>query len=217
MFHLKEKCFDSGKYSLFYKCFVRALAMQYHLEPLVDTRTSDVTRACFVSYDENAYYNEQAEPVSIDQYLNFENTQTISEIRSELNYIEKERDKKEESKEKGPIDPDEDTMSFIRTKLNPKLKKIEDFPVFVPVILNDIIEDLQSYITELGLTLIEVKDIQYGKKLHFILGNKHAEINLFYGKRGFSVVQSPKTGTSMNLNQLSADCISYYLSERGYQ
>lgn len=216
MFRLKEKCYDAGKYSLFYKCFVRKLALQYNIESLVDTCTSDVTRACFISYDENAYYNESAEPICMEQYLDFDNTQSICEIKFELEQIEKEK-AKTEVKEKGPNDPDEEAMQYIRTKLNPHLKKKEEVPIFVPVILNDIIDDLQRYLTELGFILKEIKNIQYGKKLQLILGNKHAEINVFYGKKGFSVVQSPKTGTSLSLNQLSADCILNYLSEQGYQ
>lgn len=216
MFRLKEKCYDAGKYSLFYKCFIRSFALQYHLDQLIDARTSDVTRACFVSYDEAVYYNEVAEPIDMSQYLDFENPASISEIKAELEHIEKDK-QKEEIKEKGPVDPDNESMLFIRSKLNPKLKKLDERPVFVPIILNDIMEDLQVYMTDLSFTLLEVKDIQYGKKLRFSLGNKQSEINLFYGKRGFSVVQSPKTGTSFELNQLSADCISNYLSERGYQ
>ena len=41
---------------------------------------------------------------------------------------------------------------------------------------------------------------------------KQAEINLFFGKKGFSVVQSPRTGTNAELNQLMADLIIGFIN-----
>lgn len=215
LFQLKEKCYDAGKFSLFYKCFVRALGLQYHLEELIDTRTSDVTRACFVSYDKDAYFNQNAEYVDIADYLNFDDLNAISEIRSEFKKIEKEKDVLE-VKDKESSDPDKETMQLIRSRLNPKKRNIEERVVFVPEILNELIEDLRENLTELGYVVVDILNIQYGKKIQLCLGSKRSEINLFYGKRGFSVVQTPKSGTSAELNQLSAECISNFLYERGY-
>lgn len=39
----------------------------------------------------------------------------------------------------------------------------------------------------------------------------HAEINLFYGHKGYSVVESPKRGTSMELNGMMAQLIDDYV------
>ena len=46
------------------------------------------------------------------------------------------------------------------------------------------------------------------------MGLKQAEVNLFYGKRGFSVIQSPRTGTNPELNVLMVDLIKQYLAEK---
>ena len=43
------------------------------------------------------------------------------------------------------------------------------------------------------------------------LGKREAEINLFYGKRGFSVVQTPRSGTNAELNDLMAELIDNFL------
>ena len=64
-----------------------------------------------------------------------------------------------------------------------------------------------------GAVLAEVINIQYGKKLRFRVGMRKAEINLFYGKRGFSVVQSPRTGTDAEANALMADVVNCFLME----
>lgn len=62
-------------------------------------------------------------------------------------------------------------------------------------------------------TLTEIINIQYGKKLRMSLGLKQAETNLFFGKRGFTVVVSPRCGTDSELNNVTADLIRSYIEE----
>ena len=45
------------------------------------------------------------------------------------------------------------------------------------------------------------------------MGLKKAEVNLFYGKRGFTVVKSPRSGTDATLNGLLADTVNTIISE----
>ena len=72
-FKLKERCYDSGLYSLFYKAFLLEFSKQYVLHQVIDTRTSDVTRACFVSVDPDAYYNPDAVQVDIRAFIDMDN------------------------------------------------------------------------------------------------------------------------------------------------
>jgi hypothetical protein len=69
MFRLCERCYDSGLFSVFYKEFLRRFSEQYQLEQVTDKRTSDVTRACFLSVDRNAYFNSNCEPVDMGLYV----------------------------------------------------------------------------------------------------------------------------------------------------
>ena len=87
-------------------------------------------------------------------------------------------------------------------------QKVESF---VPQQLDEIMVELKKYVEDTGIILYEVKNIQYGKKLRFKMGQKLAEINLFYGKHGFSVVQSPKTGTSAELNGLMSQLVNSFI------
>ena len=48
LFRLKERCCDSGIYSLFYRAFVQKFSEMYQLQQVIDARTSDVSRACFI-------------------------------------------------------------------------------------------------------------------------------------------------------------------------
>ena len=48
-----------------------------------------------------------------------------------------------------------------------------------------------------------VKNIHYGKQLKFSAGRHWAEINLFYGSKGFKVVATTKTGSNVELAEIS--------------
>ena len=69
LFKFKERCYDSGLYSLFYKSFLSIFSEQYALQQVVDVRTSDVTRACFISIDPEAYYNPQADVIDLNAFI----------------------------------------------------------------------------------------------------------------------------------------------------
>ena len=45
------------------------------------------------------------------------------------------------------------------------------------------------------------------------MGQKEAEVNLFYGKRGFSVVISPRRGTNEELNNVVAELIQQFVNQ----
>ena len=59
----------------------------------------------------------------------------------------------------------------------------------------------------------EIVNIQYAKKIKVRMGQKEAEVNLFYGKRGFSVVISPRRGTNEELNNVVAELIQQFVNQ----
>lgn len=212
LFRLKERCYDPNIYSLFYKAFVKQFSIQYHLEQVVDLSTSDVSRACFISIDANAYYHPDAAPIVLNDYLHQEDVHQLFILKKELECEEKKQtvamQVTAQSKE---TDPDEQTIKHIKSLLNPSLaKKLNNTP-YVPHELDEIIEGLKRYIEATGMEVLDIINIQYAKKIKCRVGLKQAEVNLFYGKRGFNAVQSPRCGTSSELNQLLQDLISTYL------
>ena len=209
-FHLSEKCYDYGLFSLFYKAFGRKLSEQYGLEQVIDSRTSDVTRACFISFDPQIYYNPCPLAVTIEDYVN---TQSVQDMFEQKRLLEKENrtDDAVSIVPKISVEPDQDAILRIKEILQLKKTKAEKQPAFVPQQLNDIIEGLQEFLKESGLTITNIRDIQYGKQIHSSLGMKQTECNIFFGKRGFTVVQSPKAGTNAELNALTQELIQLYL------
>lgn len=212
MFRLKERCYDPNVYKIFYKLYAENFSRQYHLEQAVDTRTCDVTRACFLSGDENVYFNPNAEAVDLKAFIDIEhNAQRAFDLKHDVEKALKDAT----TQETHPSDPDEETMAMIRQKLNPKAKlKGKSAPPYVPKELESIMEDLRKHIESTGVQVNEIISIQYGKKIRMSLELRKAELNIFYGKRGFSVVQSPRTGTDAEMNELMADVVEAFIFER---
>ncbi len=217
LFRLSERCYDAGLYALFYKVFVHQFSIQYQLEQIIDTKTSDVTRACFVSIDPSVSYRPDATPVKLSTFLDSSNSEGLFRQKREIERVVKTQQENLPILEKDPQkkDPDHEAMAQIKARLNPKYPPNSDRPpVITPPVLNEVMEDLTAYIQETGVVVAEIINIQYGKKIRLNLGLKQAEINLFFGKRGFSVVKSPRSGTSEELNELCADLIGNFLLER---
>jgi len=215
LFKLSERCYDAGLYSLFYKAFVRQLSLQYNLEQVIDARTSDVCRACFVSIDPDIYYNPEAETVALANFVNIDNPDKMFEQKHQLEKPDTEKEGKNnvEDMEKRNTEPDAEDIIRIKELLKLKIRPQEKEAVIVPEQLNEIIEDVRKTIEETGIIITEIININYGKKIRMRLGARQAEVNLFYGKRGFSVVQSPRVGTNAELNSLCADVIKSYFMQ----
>lgn len=213
MMRLKERCYDANIYRLFYQLFVQQFSSCYSLEQVIDNRTCDVTRACFISVDSDVYYNPQAVSVDLKSFVDAEaDVHQAFQLRREVQQQNKNLPKPQPTK----TDLDKQTLDKIRLTLNPNAKLSQQKPpAYVPKILDDIMDDLTKYILQKGVELSEVINISYGKKLRFKVGLRQAEVNLFYGKRGFSVVQSPRTGTDPQTNQLMADVVEAFIVERG--
>jgi hypothetical protein len=213
MFRLKDRCYDSELYKLFYRAFAHQFSIDYHLEQAIDDRTCDVTRACFLSVDINAYYNPDAVPIDMNDFISNDNVQCVFDLRHELNSLDSLLPEVE-SLEAMPVDPDETALAFIKQQLSLKKKPIvEDRNIFVPEILQRLIGSIVESIQDTGISVLEVMDIQYGKKIKVMLGARRGEVNVYYGRNGFTVVESPKRGTCEELNNVTADIIYAYVNE----
>jgi hypothetical protein len=208
IFRLKEKLYDRAKYSLFYKLFVQKFAAQYAIQNLTDTRTHDVTRACFLSYDADAYYNPEAEPVDATKYINFESPTELKEAKA---FIRENEMRDEPPEQDQTRELPEELFAEIKQKLNPKLKIKKEKHIFVPDKLNEILDDIKALFENHGLKLAQVQDIHYGKKLKLEHKQYCAELNLFFGKKGFTVVKTPKKGTNRELTDLAYKLLCDFL------
>lgn len=218
IFLLDKPCMDENIYSSFYKQFAWDFANEHHLGTFIDLKTNDVTRACFIPADDHAILNLTATPVNwenyvdldcVDLFIKEDKMPSISQEKQvqDLEPIEKSRD------------PDQETMDRIKERLElNKRKKLpqEIRPVYVPQEITNIVTDLKQSIEETGVELYDTRNIQYGIKLMFRTHQLKAEINLFFGHKGYSVVESPKRGTSMQLNGMMAQLVNDYVQKLTY-
>lgn len=214
MFRLSERCYDAGLYKVFYKLFLARFSRQYELQQVVDARTCDVARACFLSCDPMAYYNPEAEPVQMQDFIDPEtDVQQAFDLKRAADEETRKAEKAE--KEDHPTEPPTDILQQIRERLGQQSRPARtERPVYVPDVLNEIIDELRAFIESFQISVTEIRNIQYGKKIRMAVGLKQAEINLFFGKRGFTVVQSPRSGTDTALNETAAMVIQQFIDQK---
>lgn len=212
LFRLAEPCYDKGIFSVFYHAFAEAFARQYAIEQVVDARTCDVTRACFLSYDPDAHYNPLAEAVDINAYINPNDSISMFDQKHAAERAQSAAEQEQPNAEPTHAEPTDESLQKIKEVLGLYRARKEPTVVFVPEQLNAVMTGLQDFFATLDIVVNEVSDINYGKKIKVSLGIKKAECNLFYGKRGFTAVQSPRTGTDHELNAMLQELLYAYLA-----
>lgn len=219
MFRLRERCTDAGLYKAFYQVFSRKFSVQYHLEQVVDTCTCDVSRACFISMDSDAYYNPDAEPVDMSAWVDDNNPDALlQEVRAVRHEVEAERkaDDAPSGPEKTDPEPSNDVIANIRKTLGmaPPRRKSER-AVIMPEELNEIVDELRAYIEATGAVVENVRNINYAKQLTIRIVDDKAMINLFRNKVSFTVVKVPSHITTDECNSLAYDLVMAFLATKG--
>jgi len=209
MFRLDEKIYDAGKYTLFYKYFALHFSKQYQLNQLLDKSTSDVSRACFFSYDADLLVNYNAEYIQINDYVNFSNPAEAEEAEMWINQDEQKKQIKRVKEKAQEIDSE--SLLAIKKKLNPNYRERKPKQYFVPKELEKIESNINKRITDYDIEIKEIRNINYGKKYIFSFENKMAELNIFFGKKGFSVVKSLKRNSSKELCDIVYQICCEYL------
>ncbi|MFZ4545377.1 MAG: CRISPR-associated primase-polymerase type B [Saprospiraceae bacterium] len=236
VFTLAEPCTDLKSYSDFYKSFVMLWAQQMDLAQYVDLSTSDATRACFLSSDAAAFINPMAEAVFMDQYvpnvelLNFSNDSFMTLTNNGANEadvlaqpavekVSETRHFEADANCSHHIQPDAyaQVLSTLKTKARPNPLQRE---TAVPEPLVRLMPVLEKSLLQKGIQLLVVRDVQFGKQVQMQCGMDLAEINIYYGKKGFSVVMTTKKGTHSGFCALCAHIAEqtiYALYSEAYQ
>lgn len=216
LFMFDKPCSDINVYATFYRQFAMTFAKEHGIERFIDYKTNDVTRACFLAYDPDSRINLTAEAVSMEKYVCVDNvddffaseSQTAAECR-DITCVD--AGSLETAK---AIDPNEETMRRIKTILDTNKRKRAEAEATASPIPNEmlnVIDGMKPLMDEVGVELYGMRSIQYGVKLMLRTSTLLAEINVFYGKRGFSVVHTPKRGTSHHLGSMMKALVSDYL------
>lgn len=182
MFLYDEEVRDAYQYTQMYKHFSHHFGQTYHAMEVIDFKNSDVSRISFLSYDPHLYYNPDALTIPVQNYEVEESTQ----------------------KSDGDIPPSTYKKILQKLETRPQKKKIErDIDESIKSELDNMRNELLSY----NIEITEVEGISYGAKICVKSGDDKGEVNVYYGKRGYSVVASAKNGTHRELNEATKHII----------
>ncbi len=199
LFKLSSICKDSALFSSFYKVFAVKLAERLGIADIIDYKTNDVTRACFLSHDPDAYFNPCPLPIDLKDYFPELDFETAEQQIKDVELVIKEQ----QNLEQVYSGPDAEMLKVIRERLNPSLNRSQK-NYFVPGQIEKAVPIIKTTLETYSMSLVENAPISFGNKLKIRAGNLWAEINIFYGKKGFSVVKTTKTGSNWELADLAA-------------
>jgi hypothetical protein len=185
---------DAELYAKLYKNFVSDFAKHHQILSNPDMVTHDVSRICFLSYDPDLVYNPEAEGIQTEQWVNlYPSVEDLFQDSTVEVPQQPSLPAPTQSQSGTPIlSP---SSQQLRALLYPEKKEIYSNPNPDIPELNMLVTVLQEKLGEYGMELSEVSNIQYGKKIRVRSGFKFGEVNVFWGKKGLSIVNSPKQGT----------------------
>jgi hypothetical protein len=207
LFALQEPVSNKKTFSDLGKAFGTAFANQFNLLSFLDMKTFDVTRASFIAPDPAAIFNPQAAPIDWKEWV------------PTLDFTAAEPDPEAAT---APIaekanEPSADIYKEILQKLKPNTPK----PV-VRAVLPEALEPVVAHLNTLGanfqIALKEVRAIQYGAQIQVVhAAGGTGECNVFYGKRGYSVVRSNKATHHPQLTEILDKLLWQAIAQVGYQ
>lgn len=190
LFRLASPCLSLLEYKMFYREFAMQFAEKHQLVGSVDLRTCDATRACFLAHDANVYFNPEATGVCWDTYIEKEEMFEGVAATTAPPVV----------KPKAVLN--EQKYQAVLKEINPKqMVRKADKQLFVPEEILALQSDFERICKENNWELMDLQRINYGQKVMVRQGYKYAEVNVFFGKKGFSIVKSPKTGADAYLSE----------------
>lgn len=216
LFRLKNKISDSSYYALFYKAFCLSLNQEYQLGAAIDTKTHDVTRCCFVSFDPDTYYNPKAEQIEVEAYLAHESFIDFDRVNKEISTAEKQlrEEKRNTDIRTEPKVLTTEVLNQIKERVGKRIRQPQPKQYHQPEELETLIEEIKDLLKETGAELISTRPIHYGRVLRIQADIYWAEINIFYGKKGTTVVRTAKTGSNKDLADMMYELLKSYFQDR---
>jgi len=216
-FYLKDRCSSKEVYSQFYKQFSLQFANQYNLLTTIDKSTSDVTRACFLCHDPHAYLNtNNPEPLSINLDSILQHITTINNTPSNPNDSSNNNNNNNPPLQTNHQDIPKEIYDEIRKTLNPKnflKEQNKQKNVYITQKLKELDPIIHSKLSSLPhIQTFNIRPISYALQISITIQNKIGEINLFHGKKGFSIVISTKSNTDLNTSLLLKQILNDILS-----
>jgi hypothetical protein len=193
---------DAARYAAFYRVFAARFAAQHGLHDCLDGVTHDVSRVCLLSHDPAAYLNPAPVLLHPEQEVDFD------ALVLEAGYQQPARPAApsavaaplEASLPAAPAAPAGPLLDELLRRLNPDRRPARSVPDPVqPTQLAGLADDVRRAAEAVGLRVGAVTPISYGQCYRFEWERQFGEVNVFYGKRGFTLVKTTKSGSEPRL------------------
>ncbi len=212
LFAFSEPVHDAGLYRKIYKYFAADLARKHGLETVVDLRTHDPTRACFLSHDPEARLNKKAIPLSVSDFFILFESDEMQQMVKEVEQKSKLAIQKKNEKKRTQVD--DDVLERIKQKINPNARKKKKKEYRVPKEVEACVKMLEELLPQqFELQISSHRPISYGKQIRVKIGTLWAIINIYYGKKGFSIVPTTMSGSHEELAALATEAIRQLVEE----
>lgn len=223
LFGFNKAIFDSSAYTAVYKSFAMQFAHEHQLGEAMDMVTHDVSRVCFLSFDPEVRFRDieagEGQLLNTEGFCSQdivplfgqEHQQVVRMAGPSGSDLVKANEEEKAIAVKTEAVISKAQISAIIEKLNPKAP-VAQKSAHVPLNLTEVMPEVIDEFEKLGLAIVEERPVQYGVKVAVNYGRLFGELNIYYGKRGFSVVTSPKQGTDSALNEqlkLLAEAVIY--------
>jgi hypothetical protein len=189
---LNDQCADRYYFTDRYKKLLFTFSEEHQLTEFADYRTHDVTRACFIAHDPLVYINEEPTTIVLDAI----------QVEDNKLFTEQVKQMEQERKVSFPDTLPDPTLLRIKQTLNPDFKPKLKREIHVPPAITEMMPVLGEKLRSQGLQLLDTQPIQYGRQIRVGMDRYWAEVNIFYGQRGFSIVKTTKTGSTPELADL---------------
>lgn len=210
VFRLDRPMENPKRYADFYRGFATAFSAEYGLENHCDLSTSDVSRVCFLSSDPKAVYRPDSMALRVPTpEAGFFGTEAADDNADT-----------EETEPAKNGHPDADALKAIKARLaqHPP-REVPPTDYFVPDAVYDVLPLIATALEGYGMQIAEHDDIQYGVKIRVEPAERpvSAWLNLYYGKKGYSVVGVPKKGGHPELTDMAKKVIWQALYATGME
>lgn len=215
---LRKPLEDRAQSEQMLRLYLGQLSEDLNIRSYMDFKTFDVTRVSFLSHDPDAWF---------DPYKLGLDTHHLTEEQIEISWEEVKEDEEgslDRTASKNPP-PDEHIYQEILKKLNPDYKapKPKAMEPEIPEALRELWPVVEAGAKAHGISL-EAKGIAHGLSLKFVHGLHYAQLNVFHGKRGYTLVKLPTKGhhpellkVAHRLSELAIEQMQQYQPDAGMQ
>jgi len=189
IFQLKDPCYDAAKFEIFYYQFTKKFLQQLNIDQVINSFQNNIMQTSFLSIDNHAYFNESAETVNMNCYVDFSNFILTEKYKIQI-HEEKKQKLSHINIQKNHSLTSENILQ-IKDKLGIRIHKKEKQNHPMAETLPQKLEEIKRKLKEFDIICEQIINISFGKKL--ILKDDSGQkffYYIFYKSDGYKIIKA---------------------------